>query len=96
VEADFPGWEEVGALVDPRGLRVLADHMLEYFKTFAQVDGTKIGGWPAKIQGSDCGDLDFVFQVASEPKCGWTWGDGGNAYVFRDREGGWVLHWDCY
>lgn len=38
---------------------------------------------------------DFVFQIGSEEKPNWMWGDNGTGY-FYFREGRWTMHWDCY
>jgi hypothetical protein len=95
-QGDSPSWDDLDGLLDHEEHSLLATQMERYFDTFTSVYGTKLGGWPSYIQGAPFVGHRFVLQVASEGKSGWAWGDSGNGYVYRDRSGSHVLHWDCY
>lgn len=91
--ADAPGWEDAGELVDLDALDGDQAAAEAFFERLPRHDGTKVGGFPTEIQ-HGAGDLDgFVFQLASEPKAGWQWGDNGVAHFFRAPDGTW--RWDC-
>lgn len=85
VDADLPDWEDA------------ADHLEEgsegweeyYEITDGAADGVKIGGWPALIQTGlpwsvDGGGAQHALQLASDPKTGINWVDGGTVYFARD------------
>ena len=58
---------------------------------------TKLGGYPALIQGElQFGINDFVFQIGTEEKAGWYWGDSGIGYFGLNDEGKWLFEWTCY
>ncbi|WP_243489963.1 DUF1963 domain-containing protein [Massilia violaceinigra] len=63
-----------------------------FFHDFACNMGTKVGGYPYEIE-HGAGRHDVVFQVGSEEKAGWMWGDNGIGYFFRAPDGQW--RWDC-
>ncbi len=53
---------------------------------------TKLGGWPSCIQSEPWWDysaegdeFQYAFQIDSEPKSHWAWGDGGAGYIARSR-----------
>lgn len=66
--------------------------------------GTKVGGWPTTVQSeifwapmnAHPANPRFVFQVDSDPKANWQWGDGGVGYFGRGTDAGhdtWTLAW---
>ncbi|WP_457648877.1 DUF1963 domain-containing protein [Profundibacter sp.] len=79
----------------------------EYYdqKGVHTANGTKLLGWPDCIQSEpwwECKpegkDFDYLFQVDSEEKSGWYWGDGGAGYFARDRNNPnrWALDYQFY
>jgi hypothetical protein len=100
IEEDFPCWDDVP--ID------LPDDVADrYHDLYANVPGTKLGGWPTVIQSEifwapwnqHPAAPEFVFQVDSSEKTGWSWGDGGVGYFGRGttpgREDEWALAWQC-
>lgn len=72
---------------------------------YANADATKFGGWPSCVQSEPywdytpgIGEFEFAFQIASEPKAAWRWGDEGIAYLARHRTDldRWAFDWQCY
>ncbi len=72
---------------------------------FVSHQGTKIGGWPFTVQNEvslarpgDACDPEYVFQIDSDYKHRWMWGDLGLAYfgrgagAHRDK---WAMDWQC-
>jgi uncharacterized protein YwqG len=57
-------------------------------------EASKVRGWPSYTQ-SSAGSHEDMFQIGSEEKPRWMWGDNGNGYLFF-RAGQWFLRWDCY
>lgn len=95
-KGEGPTWADAWGLHDLEEFNELDDCEELFEDRYQQHTGTKIGGWPSFIQ-SSMGDPDrFVFQIGSEQKPGWMWGDNGNAYVFREKKGDWLLVWDSY
>jgi uncharacterized protein YwqG len=72
----------------------LKDAIHLFYGRYSQHPFTKVGGWPSYIQ-SSIGSDDFVFQIGSEEKTRWMWGDNGNGY-FSFTDNRWYLYWDCY
>jgi hypothetical protein len=66
-----------------------------YYDRYAPCHSTKVGGWPAYIQGAPELLEGFVLQIASEEKPRWMLGDNGNLYFYR-RGSEWGVHGDCY
>lgn len=69
------------------------------------LEGTKIGGWPLNVQSEQwwderltAEDFRYVLQIDSEYALGWSWGDGGLAYLARSRrdQALWGLDWQCH
>jgi hypothetical protein len=65
--------------------------------------GSKIGGWPSEIQGEAFGDCDpkveYIFQIDTEPKAHWGWGDSGTGYFgIQQTISGqqWIFDWQQY
>ncbi|NHZ80304.1 DUF1963 domain-containing protein [Massilia sp. CCM 8695] len=92
VDDDAPGWEgawEIVGLTAVNGGEAASD---AFFDDFSRHIGTKVGGYPYEIQ-HGAGLHDFVFQVGSEEKVGWMWGDNGVGYFYRSSDGQW--RWEC-
>ena len=100
-EKDEPTGEQVMEIldledeIDPYELDDEQAYYAAYEARYPEMGRTKFGGWPDFIQGS-LDDEQFVFQIGSEEKPNWMWGDNGNGYFFRDDDGGWRIEWDCY
>lgn len=101
IEEDFPCWEDV--------TEELAEEIEDnYYDLFENVHGLKLGGWPTLIQSEifwapwnrHPANPEYVFQIASTDKGGWSWGDGGVGYFGRGTTPGmenvWTLQWQCY
>jgi hypothetical protein len=100
-EKDYPCWEDVAGSV-PEELDE------NYYDLFDNLGGFKIGGWPTLIQAEifwapwnkHPANPEYVFQIDTEEKAHWSWGDGGVGYFGRgtakDHEDTWVLEWQCY
>lgn len=101
VEHDYPGWDDIPIEVP--------DQLYEnYFESHANVPGLKLGGWPTLIQSEifwaprnqHPASPEFVFQIDSSDKAGWSWGDGGVGYFGRGTAAGctneWALEWQCH
>jgi len=101
VPEDFPCWEDIAHLP-------MSDEREEqYHDLFENQEGTKVGGWPSLIQhGTGWAAWDqrstepkYVFQIASEPKAHWNWGDSGVAYFGRGigaHADQWTMTWQCF
>lgn len=100
IEDDFPAWDDL-----PGDVGEMDDE--GYEDRFPNQDGLKLGGWPTLVQGEiswPAADAhagpEYVFQVDTVEKAGWTWGDGGVGYFGRGtapgRTGEWALSWQCY
>ncbi len=90
IEGDAPGWEDLSEIVDWPQRDDDTNTFHEAYKTYG---GTKIGGFPSEIQ-HGAGVKDFVFQIDSEPKANWQWGDGGIGYFHKTEDAG-HLAWQC-
>jgi hypothetical protein len=95
-ENEAPQWEKTpldfGAQKEFCALDDCFDLYGERYKRHLQ---TKVGGWPSWIQSPLGSSYEYVFQISSEEKPGWMWGDNGNGYFFT-RDGEWEMVWDCY
>lgn len=92
VRDDAPGWETAWEILDMASINADEAASHGFFNDFQRYGGTKVGGYPTEIQHGN--DLDgFVFQVGSEVKAGWQWGDAGIAYFCKDQDGNWS--WSC-
>lgn len=93
-ETEGPQWEDAWGLYDLTEFNKLGDAVNLFYARYKRHYLTKVGGWPSFIQGSP-GSEGYVFQIGSEEKPRWMWGDNGNGY-FSFKEGKWFLYWDCY
>lgn len=92
VEDDAPGWEDAWDVVDLSAVNSDETASKAFFEEFNRYYQTKVGGYPAEIQ-HGIGLDDFVFQVGSEEKVNWMWGDNGVGYFFRSPSREW--RWSC-
>jgi hypothetical protein len=99
IEADYPSHEDANA--------ILEDVPAGYYGLFERHPSSKLGGWPYLIQSEiywaphtrHPANPEYVFQIASEAKAHWQWGDGGIGYFGRGTGGAtdvWTLSWQCY
>jgi hypothetical protein len=73
----------------------------DLFNVFSEryhcTDKTKIGGYPALIQDHlEFGNENYLFQIGSEEKASWMWGDCGIGYFGMDDNGRLLFEWQCY
>lgn len=94
---DWPGREDV-----PDDLLDAWDEHVDAGERYSPLDGLKAGGWPMTVQGavdwredgSWLDDVEFVLQVDSDDKTGFSVGFAGALYVGRSRGAGtWHLAW---
>jgi len=101
LDGDYPAWEDACDIDMP------AEIEENYYDYFTTVNGTKLGGWPSVIQNQvywappdqRTPDLEYVFQIDSEPKANWAWGDRGCGYFGRGSGSAkdiWTMTWQCY
>lgn len=93
-KTEGPQWEDAWPLHDLTEFNKLEDAIDLFYDRYDQHARTKVGGWPSCIQGS-MGSDDFVFQIGSEEKPNWMWGDNGKGYFYL-RDGKWLMNWDCH
>jgi hypothetical protein len=95
-EDDGPTWDGAWEMRpdEIRAFSKLPDAIQLHSDRYPNEYGTKVGGWPTYVQGAIDLPGRFVFQIASEEKPGWMWGDRGCAYFYL-RDGRWLMHWDC-
>jgi uncharacterized protein YwqG len=100
IEADYPSYEDVAFELPEE----LLDDYRDLFKLHYS---SKVGGWPYLIQSEICwapynrhpANPEYVFQIASEEKAHWQWGDAGIGYFGRGTGRArqvWALEWQCY
>ena len=90
-----PSWEDAWSITDLTEFNLVTDS--EFHDRYHNSEKTKLGGYPALIQGALSFGLDkFVFQISSEDKAGWMWGDCGIGYFGLNDEGKWLFEWNCY
>ncbi len=97
IEHDYPCWEDAVASISDPALRDVFEENQDRFPNHFV---SKVGGWPSLIQGGLFTSLaskpKYVFQVDSESKAHWGWGDGGFGYFGYALEQGqpqWFLDW---
>ncbi len=96
VDDDAPGWEDAWEIVDLDPVNKDENASDAFFDEFNRYSMTKVGGYPTEIQ-HGVGNLDeFVFQVGSEEKPNWMWGDNGIGYFFKSPTGEWRWSYQCY
>lgn len=101
IEEDYPAWD------DAASLRLPPEIDDNYHSLFETQQGTKIGGWPFTVQSEifwaprnqHPANPEYVFQIDSESKAHWSWGDAGFGYIGRGTGSArdvWTLEWQCY
>src|SRR5688572_26451881 len=79
VNDDAPDWENAWDLVDLTPINEVDGANEKFFNRYKRYSNTKFGGFPYCIQhGANLNG--YVFQIGSEEKPQWTWGDHGIAY----------------
>lgn len=101
LENDFPCFEDCP-------IEIPEEFDDNYYDLFPNLEGLKIGGWPTLLQSEILwapfnqhpAEPEFVFQIDSEEKGNWNWGDNGVAYIGRGTKPGhkneWTFSWQCY
>jgi len=92
VDDDSPGWESAWELVDLAAVNEDEEASDAFFDEFNTYICTKVGGFPDEVQ-HYAGLKNFVFQIGSEEKANWSWGNGGTAYFHKYSDTEWV--WGC-
>jgi hypothetical protein len=96
-EGEGPDWDDATQLIDAsRFLDAQGDDDSLFHDRYHNSEQTKVGGWPALIQSDLDTKGDFVFQIGTETKANWSWGDRGIGYFLLDVDGNWQLTWQCY
>jgi hypothetical protein len=95
IEEDWPGWEDLVHFLT----REEVDDFLAGGEAlpFETIFASKVGGWPSYLQSEIFPEREhtFVFQIDSEYRAGWAWGDQGLAYFALDPVGEWLMEWQC-
>ena len=100
IDADYPCWEDAVSVVP-------ANVSEEYLDLFENAPDSKVGGWPTLLQSEiywapfnrHPANPTYAFQIDSEEKAGWMWGDAGVGYFGRgtgEAAATWTLAWQCY
>jgi uncharacterized protein YwqG len=101
IEADYPCWEDI-PIECPEEIED------QYYDLYENSPGFKFGGWPSLIQSEifwapwnkHPASPEYVFQIDTEEKAHWSWGDGGVGYfglgTTQGKEDVWALAWQCY
>jgi hypothetical protein len=101
IAADYPTQDDLPANFPDD----LADEYSD-LEVFENQGGTKVGGWPTNIQSEifwapmnqHPANPEYIFQIDSEPKANWQWGDGGVGYFGRGTGNArdvWTMAWQC-
>lgn len=99
LEHDYPGYDDL-PIETPESIRDA------WTESVDAADGTKLGGWPYLVQSEifwaphnkHPANPEYAFQVDSEEKVGWVWGDAGVAYFGRGtgaHRNRWAMSWQC-
>lgn len=103
VPEDFPVWDDSYSFpenIADEILRLEDEEIIEnYFDTFDIQYEHKLGGYPTYCQsGIYFGEgFEFVLQIMSDEKVGFSIGDAGILFLAKNNETGeWRLYWDCY
>jgi hypothetical protein len=100
IEADYPSYEDIPC-------RLPAEILENYANLFPNHYSSKVGGWPYLIQSeiywapdnNHPANPEYAFQIGSEEKAHWQWGDSGIGYFGRGTDEAreiWALSWQCY
>jgi uncharacterized protein YwqG len=96
-ETEAPSWEDAESVCDAKAFSRIPDSIEVYYEKFENAENTKFGGWPALVQSElGFGVENHVFQIGTEDKAHWMWGDAGVGYFGLDEQGTWHQEWQCY
>ncbi len=96
---DYPHYEDL----ENAGVE-LSDDEIDAYENDFPVEGDKLGGWPAWVQGSEftdcskCGkEMDFVFQIDSKDNLPYMFGDLGTGHLQQcaNHQDEMSFHWAC-
>jgi len=97
IEQDFPCREDADATITNARMREAFE---EHYEEFPRHYCSKVGGWPSIVQFGLFEwmppKLTYVFQIDSEYKAHWAWGDQGVGYFgcALEQDGPhWYLEW---
>ncbi|MFQ9626728.1 MAG: DUF1963 domain-containing protein [Enterococcus avium] len=103
IAEDFPIWDDsynIPMTISNEILHLEREGVIEdYFETFDVHYEHKLSGYPTYCQsGIDFGEgFEFVLQIMSDEKVGFSIGDGGILFLAKNKETSeWRLYWDCY
>lgn len=95
-ESEAPNWEDAWSIADLSKFNELENSGSIFYERYNNQHSTKVGGWPSLIPSElRMGPNNFVLQIDSEEKVGWSYLDAGTMYVGR-VDGVWVLEGQCY
>ncbi|MCE5186046.1 MAG: DUF1963 domain-containing protein [Planctomycetaceae bacterium] len=95
LENEGPSWEDAWSITNLTEFNEVTDH--EFNDRYHNSERTKLGGYPALIQAElSFGLNNFAFQIGTEEKAHWGWGDGGIGYFGLNDNGEWLFEWSCY
>ena len=95
IENEGPVWEDACDITDMSEFNLVTDS--EYEDRYENSERTKLGGHPTLLQGRLQFNMnDYVFQIGTEDKAEWMWGDSGIGYFGLNDAGKWLFEWTCY
>lgn len=96
IEGEGPDWEEAWTITDLKEYNIVKESGT-FHDRYHNSEKTKLGGYPALIQSElSFNHKHFVFQIGSEEKAGWFWGDTGIGYFGLNDKGEWEFDWQGY
>ncbi len=102
IEDDYPEWdsEDIPETIREKILELENVEKIDYFEDIAGAGKCfhKIGGYPSYIQSGIAWEkYQYVFQIVSDEKADFCFGDCGNIYFFYNKdEKRWGVHYDYY
>jgi uncharacterized protein YwqG len=101
VKQDYPVWEDE-IISDDMSKEIIMlgkSKGVDYYDMVENIDGHKLGGYPAYIQnGVDYGEgFEFVLQISTDEKARLNIVDSGNIYLAKNAESGeWMFYCDFF
>lgn len=98
IPQDYPSWKDALDILKENDLSLFDDHQ----NLFPNHYCSKLGGWPSHIQSRPFDYFTdkptYVFQIDSEYKAHWSWGDNGIGYFgcLPKGDGQWFLDWQQF